>query len=227
MFERLLLGISKFYAEHLPIGDRLGEMFYAVWMVVVSLGVLGSIELDQGAVLYAVLVALSVNVTWGLIDGISVMHTNVIERARAEKDIYELRTRNDAPSRRAAADILDPAITSGLSGEDRNKLLDLIAGGSPGEDPVHKRYYPGREGWLYALGILIIDTALVFPLIVPLFIWSDPMVGLYVCRLVATVLFAAIGVAYASNLHRRKTVAALFLGTLCFSVASLAYLAGW
>jgi VIT1/CCC1 family predicted Fe2+/Mn2+ transporter len=174
-----------------------------------------------------VLLAFSVNMTWGIIDGVSVMHTNVIARAQAEKKIYDLRTKNDAASRQAVVEILGGEVTSGMGEEERNKLIDLISRPPPGDDPAKKKYYPGRDGWSYALGIFAIDTFLVIPLVVPLFIWSNPEQGLYVSRLVATVLFAILGAAYARNLNRRMWLAALFLGTLALSVASLAYLAGW
>jgi hypothetical protein len=227
MFEWPMSRINAFYREHLPIGDRLGEMFYAIWMVVVSLGFLGSTELERDAVIFTILLAFSVNITWGLIDGISVMHTNTIEKAKAEKSVYELRTKNDGPSRQAVSEAMGNVVKSGLSEEERGKILDLIARAPPGDDPANKRYYPGRDGWYYALGILAIDAFLVVPLVAPLLIWSDPSQALYASRLIATVLFAILGAAYARNLHRRKWLAALFLGTLCFSVSTLAFLAGW
>ena len=90
MVERLVPRIRAFYGKYLPIGDRLGEMFYAVWMAVISLGILGTTEVDLGLIAYAVLLAFSVNMTWGLIDGLSVMHTNVIDRARNDKLVYDL-----------------------------------------------------------------------------------------------------------------------------------------
>ncbi len=227
MVERLVPRIRAFYGKYLPIGDRLGEMFYAVWMVVVSLGILGSTELDRGAIAYAILVAFVVNIAWGLIDGISVMHTNIIERARTERMVFDLRSRNDKDSREAAFSALDDTVTSGLDVEDRKKVLDLIAAGPPGNDPIKQRYYPGREDWYYALGIFAIDTTLVIPLVAPLLILTDPAQALYASRLVATILFAILGAAYARNLNRRKWLAALFLGTLSFSVFTLAFLAGW
>jgi hypothetical protein len=227
MVVRLVPRIKAFYGRYLPIGDRLGEMFYAVWMAVISLGVLGSAEVDRGLVAYAVLLAFGVNMTWGLIDGLSVMHTNIINKARNEQMIYDLRSRNDRSAREAAVTTLDGSVTSGLEAGDREKVLDLIAAGTPGDDPTSKRYYPVREDWYYALGIFAIDTFLVIPLIAPLFIWTDPAQAIYASRLVATVIFAILGAAYARNLHRRKWLAALFLGTLCFTIFSLAFLAGW
>jgi hypothetical protein len=34
--------VRRLYARHVSVGDRLGETFYAVWMAVVSIGLLNS-----------------------------------------------------------------------------------------------------------------------------------------------------------------------------------------
>ena len=60
--------IRTFYAQYLPVGDRLGEMFYAVWMVIVSLGILDTLDPNENAIFYVIIIALGVNMTWGLIE---------------------------------------------------------------------------------------------------------------------------------------------------------------
>jgi VIT1/CCC1 family predicted Fe2+/Mn2+ transporter len=155
------------------------------------------------------------------------MYTNKIVQARNEKLIYALRAGKIGDVEIDALNALDDSITVGLGVEDRKKVLDLIAAGNPGTDPSTKRYRPCREDWYYALGILGIDVLLVFPIVAPLLIWSDPQQAIYITRLVATVIFAILGAVYAQSLNRRKWLAALFLGTLCFSVSTLAFLAGW
>jgi hypothetical protein len=219
--------IQSFYREYLPLGDRLGEMFYAIWMVVVSLGILGSTELDKGSVLYVVLIAFSVNIVWGLIDGVTVMHTYILERAKNDRIVFDLRTKNDQNARSAARGSLDDSVTVALDEAAREKVLDLIAAGDPGEDPSRKRYYPDREDWKYAWGIIAIDTFLVIPVVAPLLFWNNTGQAIFASRLVATVIFALLGAAYANELHRRRWLAALFLGTICFSLFSIAFLAGW
>lgn len=228
MAQRLLPMIRTFYRTYLPIGDYLGEMFYAVWMVVVSLGILGGTGFEGGAIAYVILIAFMVNTGWGLIDGLTVMHTNIIERARSEKAIYDLQTKGDAESRKAGAEALSEGITSSLSPSELEKVLDMIALSEPsGEDPRYKRYRPHREDWDYALGILGIDVLLVVPLVAPFLIFPDPLQALYASRLIATVIFATIGAFYAKYLNRRRWLAALFLGTLCFSLFTLTFLGGW
>jgi VIT1/CCC1 family predicted Fe2+/Mn2+ transporter len=156
------------------------------------------------------------------------MHTNIIERARSEKAIYDLQTKGDAESRKAGAEALSEGITSSLSPSELEKVLDMIASSEPsGEDPRYKRYRPHREDWDYALGILGIDVLLVVPLVAPFLIFPDPLQALYASRLIATVIFATIGAFYAKYLNRRRWLAALFLGTLCFSLFTLTFLGGW
>jgi VIT1/CCC1 family predicted Fe2+/Mn2+ transporter len=202
-------------------------MFYAVWMVVVSLGILGGTGLEGEVVIYVIIIAFAVNTTWGLIDGLTVMHSNMIERARYERLVYDLQVKGDQDSRAAGTEALREGITASLSPADRDRVLDMVVNSPLIKDPGTKQYHPHREDWDYALGILAIDIFLVLPLVTPLIIFPDPVQGLYVSRLIATILFAFLGAAYARHLNRRRWLAALFLGTLCFAIFNLAYLAGW
>ncbi len=220
--------MRTFYATNLPIGDFLGEVFYAVWMVVVSLGILGGTGFEGGAIIYVVLIAFMVNITWGIIDGFTVMYTGIIERARNDKIIHALQNEDNADSRREGNVALSEGITSVLGPADRQKVLNMIAASKCIDwDPATKPYRPRREDLRYALGILSIDASLVIPLVAPFAIVSDPYQALYLSRLIATVIFVILGAYYAKHLNRRRWLAALFLGTLCFSLFNLAYLAGW
>jgi hypothetical protein len=65
------------------------------------------------------------------------MHTymiEMIERARNDRRLFDLRTRNDQTARIAARKALDDSMTIALDDEAREKVLDLIAAGEPGED---------------------------------------------------------------------------------------------
>ncbi len=106
-------------------------------------------------------------------------------------------------------------------------VIDALSSGHPGENPYKRRYYPTREDWYYALGIVSIDVLLVIPLIAPLVLLGGSPMAIYLSRLIATVIFAVLGAAYAKNLNRRRWLAALFLGTLGFSIFTLSYELGW
>jgi len=224
----LISRVRAFYSTNLQVGDLLGETFYAVWMVVVSLGLLGGMGLEGWAVAYVLLVAFIVNTICGLIDGLTVMYTRIIERAESEKAIFDLQTKGDREARRRGADALSEGITSVLGPDEREKVLDMIASSATiGEDPAVKPYYPGKKDWRYMLGILSIDVLLVVPLVAPFVLLSEASEALYLSRLIATVIFAVLGAVYAKHLHRRRWLAALFLGTLCSSLFTLVFLVGW
>ena len=219
--------VREFYRRHLPIGDRIGEIFYATWMVVVSLGIINSAADQAELVPLAIAVAFGVNITWGLIDGISVMLSNVIDRARMEGILFNLRTRNDTMARQDARDVLGETVLFALDDAEKERTIDRLAEGEPGGDPSKKSYYPAREDWHYAIGILAIDILFVIPIVVPLLVIHNVPDAILASRVVATLIFAALGAAYARRLNRNRLLAALFLGALGFSVFSLAYLLGW
>lgn len=112
---------------------------------IISLGLLGATELEKESIAYIIIVAFAVNMTWGLIDGISVMQSKVIERARTEQTVFDLRMRNDKTAREAALKALNGTVAGSLDGEDRQKVIELIATGDPGKDPAKKRYYGAGE----------------------------------------------------------------------------------
>jgi hypothetical protein len=223
----LISRFRAFYSRNLPLGDLLGEAFYAVWMVVVSLGILGGTGFEGGAIAYVVFIAFMVNITWGLIDGLTVMYTNIIERARNERIVHTLQNHGSS-SREDGMEALSEGITSVLGAAEKEKILDMIASAPPIDgDPGTKPYRARRSDLSYALGILSIDALLVIPLVVPFLIVPELSQAQYLSRLVATVIFAFLGAMYAKQLNRRRWLTALFLGTLCFVLFNLAFLAGW
>ena len=93
----MLSRIRNFYDNYLGVGDRLGEAFYAVWMAVVSIGLLNSVgEITPDHIVYVIGVAFAVNFLWGVIDGVTVMLTNIIHRARRDQIVHDLRTGRNA-----------------------------------------------------------------------------------------------------------------------------------
>ena len=219
--------VREFYQRYLPVGDRIGEMFYATWMVVVSLGIINSVDDQEGIVPLAIAIAFGVNIAWGLIDGISVMLTGVIGRASRDRTLFDLRKNDDQLTRQEARKALDDAITYALSDGEKEHILDQLAEGAPEGDPYHEPYHAKREDWYYALGILAIDVLFVIPVIAPLLVIPSTPDAILASRLIATLIFAALGAAYARRLNRNRLLAALFLGTLGFSVFSIAYILGW
>ena len=97
----------------------------------------------------------------------------------------------------------------------------------PGRNPKTRSYRPSRNDWYLALGVLGIAIVWAVPVVAPLVLISNVGVAVYVSRLVATLLFAYLGAAYAKNLHRNPWPAAFVFGALGFGVFTLAYEVGW
>lgn len=163
--ELTLRRAREYFEENLPLGDRPGECFYAVWMVVVTLGLLGNVAGSRGELLAVIALAFSVNTVWGIIDGLSVMYGNLINRANNDQLVYGLQTHNDPRSRESAMEALDGTIASGLSREQKERIVDETSPGTPERDPYVTPYRPGSEDRHYALGIVAIDVLFVIPLV--------------------------------------------------------------
>lgn len=220
-------GIRGLIRANLSVGDRLGEAFYAIWMVVITIGLLNA----EGAVtreLIATVVAIAfgVNLVWGIIDGVTVMLGIIIERAERERALFALRT-GEADGRERVSALIGDTILAGLSAAERERVVDMLTSGAAGADPPTVRYRTSREDWEYALSVVLLDVMLVVPLVAPLVLVPDAERGVYVSRIVATVMFALLGSAYAASLNRNRWIAAVGLGVLGYAVFTLAYLAGW
>lgn len=220
--------IKHFYGTYCAIGDRLGEAFYAVWMVVVSTGLLNSGgQITREHILYVVVVSFVVNFGWGVIDGITVMYGNIIERVQRDRVIYDLQTGDADKATAKALSDLDDTILVALPEAERRRIIAAVGRGEPGPNPHRTPYRPEREDWLYALGIMGIDVVMIVPVLLPIVLVPDTATGVYISRLVATAIFAAIGAAYARHLNRRRWPAALGLGILGFALFTSAFAAGW
>lgn len=223
----MLRFIWRLYAHHVSVGDRLGETFYAVWMAVVSIGIISTTtKITPDFIVHVIAVAFSVNIVWGLIDGITAMFTGIIERAKRDRLLYDLRVGADPHASQRVLDDLGDSIAGGLGDADTQKIVAALAAEPAGEDPRHHRYRPDSDDLLYALGILLIDVGLVVPIVLPLLVIHDVETAIYASRLVATVIFASLGWAYARHLNRNPWIAAAILGALGFALFTGAYAAG-
>ncbi|MCW5715240.1 MAG: hypothetical protein KIT43_12070 [Bauldia sp.] len=220
--------VRKFYEDNLSVGDRLGESIYAVWMGVVSIGLINAeATITPDLIAEVVLIAFGVNLVWGVIDGVTVMLTNVIDRRQRDVLAWELRSGGNTAARAEAMANLDQTIAAVLPEEERRRIVDLVAKGPPGPDPRRHPARATRRDWGYAMSIVLIDVLLVVPLVLPLILVPDVDTAIFVSRIIAATTFAALGAAYARNLGRRPAVAALALGALGYTLFTLAYEAGW
>jgi NAD/NADP transhydrogenase beta subunit len=173
-------------------------------------------------------IAFSVNLTWGIIDGVTAMYTYIMERADRDRIVDDLAGGFDPAAAKARGrEALDDTIAAALSDAEKDRILDAIARSAPpAAGSRTRRYRANRDDWLFALGIVAIDVGLVVPVVLPLVLVTDIAAGVYVSRLVASVLFAAIGWGYARKLNRNPWLAASFLGLLGFALFTYAYETG-
>ena len=110
-------------------------------MVVVSTGLLNSVgQITPEHILYVVVVALVVNLGWGIIDGVTVMLGNIIERVQRDRVVYDLRTgKGDQATAKALGD-LDDTVVAVLPEAERRKIVAAVAEGPPGADPRRTPY---------------------------------------------------------------------------------------
>ena len=94
--------ITGFQRRYMSFGDMLGEWFYGFLMVAVVCGIIGGYSdillasnLGYGRVyLTVVLVVLTfgVNITWGIIDGTTVIYGGLTDKADLERIIIWIRS---------------------------------------------------------------------------------------------------------------------------------------
>ena len=112
--------------QYIPVGERLGELFYANWMVVVSIGLLVEMEASMLSIVAVTIVAFSVNVVWGIIDGVTVMYGMVIGRIQ-RNDVIKRLHEGDASARADAKSYLEDTIVDSLDEDDMDIVIDLIS----------------------------------------------------------------------------------------------------
>jgi hypothetical protein len=220
--------LRDFVQSNLSVGDRLAEAFYAIWMVVVTIGLLNSeSRITPELIATVVVIAFGVNLVWGIIDGVTVMYGNIIARSQWEGTLFDLRSKGEGAKDIALRRLADEPILAALDTRQRRAVVEMLAEGERGPDPRRRPQRATREDWEYALSVVVLDVILVIPLVLPLVLIRDPEWGVYVSRIVATVMFALLGMAYAANLNRNRWIAGFGLGALGFAVFTLAYMFGW
>lgn len=235
----------NFFYDNLPVGDRLGEFFYATWMLMVSVGILNSffIKSSNEALLITLTIAIGVNLSWGIIDGVSVMYSLTIARAAAARLVYALRTKRGDPSvREEAIASFEDSIVGSLSPEEQAKVVDMIAAGVP-VNPSRTKFRTTRPDRHYAVAILLIELMTTVPVLLPLMLvalpWvpivlfvggqpvSSVLLAIWASRFIAITLFALLGISYAKHTNRNRVVATVFLAALILLVASLSWYFAW
>jgi hypothetical protein len=227
--------ITGFQRRYMSFGDMLGEWLYGFIMVAVVCGILGGYSeillnsnLGYGRVyLTAVLLVLTfgVNITWGIIDGSTVIYGGLTDKADLEKIISELRKdRNDRELRDKILDSLGDSSIEYLPDEEKEKIVDRIIDEAP-EVPV--RYHGSRDDRNTLIAIASCDILAVIPVILPYLILGFGKIPLMLSRLIAAIAVGYIVFLYAEHTGRRKWLAAGIFFIVMIVVMQITYYYGW
>lgn len=227
--------ITGFQRRYMSYGDVLNEWFYGFIMVAVVCGILGGfsdflLNSDLGytrVFLTVVLVILTfgVNVSWGIIDGSTVIYGGLTDKADLECIISGLRKdRNNRELRDKVLDSLGGSSIDYLPDEEKEKIVDRIIDEAP---EVQMRYHLTRDDRNTLIAIASCDILAVIPVILPYLILGFGIVPLMLSRLIAAIAVGYIIFLYAEHTGRRKWLAAGVFFILTLLLMQFTYSYGW
>ena len=219
--------LVTFIREHLSTGTILAEAFYGIWMVVVVTGTIRAAEQPGETTVRVMLVAaLSVNIGWGVIDGITGMWANLVDRTKELELVNSLRAKKgDAGLRKKLGRALGSAVAGSLGEEERERVVDMLEAGEPREVARAK---PDREDYEAAIATALIDFVLIFPVTLPYILFmNDLTLAIRSSQFVALFLFAGLGYAYARNAKWNRLVTSVVFALAMLIVIVVTFELGW
>lgn len=227
--------ITRFQSTYLSYGDRLNEWFYGFLMVAVVVGIVGGfstlllnnhIGFGRGYLTLVLLViTFGVNISWGIIDGITVIYGGLTDRADLEKILGRLKMdRNDRALRDRVLTSLGDSPAVYLPDEEKEKMVDRIIDEAP---EVPAKYHLDRDDRNTLIAIASCDILAVIPVILPYLIFGFGTFPLMLSRLIASVAIGYIVFLYAEHTGRRKWLAAGIFMVLTVLLMQITYYYGW
>jgi hypothetical protein len=227
--------ITEFQRRYMSFGDMLGEWFYGFLMVAVVCGIIGGYSdillasnLGYGRIyLTVVLVVLTfgVNITWGIIDGTTVIYGGLTDKADLERTISELKKdRNNRELRDKILDSIGDSSVDYLPDVEKEKIVDRIIDEAP-EAPV--KYHVSRDDRNTLIAIASCDILAVIPVILPYLLLGFGKTPLLLSRLIASVAIGYIAFLYAEHTGRRKWLTAGIFVLFTIVVMQITYSYGW
>ena len=227
--------ITGFQRRYMSFGDMLGEWFYGFLMVAVVCGIVGGYSeillnspLGYGRVyLTVVLLVLTfgVNITWGIIDGTTVIYGGLTDKADLEKVIAGLKKdRNNRELRDKLLDSLGDSSVDYLPDEEKDKIVNRIIDEAP-EAPV--KYQMSRDDRNTLIAIASCDILAVIPVILPYLLLGFGKTPLILSRLIASVAIGYICYLYAEHTGRNKWLTGAIFVIFTIVVMQITYYFGW
>jgi hypothetical protein len=227
--------VTGFQRRYMSFGDMLGEWFYGFLMVAVVCGIIGGYseillesQLGYGRVyLTVVLLVLTfgVNITWGIIDGTTVIYGGLTDKADLERVISRLKKdRSNRELRDKLLDSLGDSTVDYLPDAEIEKIADRIIDEAP-EAPL--KYHLTGEDRNTLIAIASCDILAVIPVILPYLLLGFGKTPLLISRLIAAVAIGYIAFLYADHTGRRKWLAAGLFVIITLVVMQITYYFGW
>ena len=227
--------ITGFQRRYMSFGDMLGEWFYGFLMVAVVCGIIGGYgeillesNLGYGRIyLTVVLLVLTfgVNITWGIIDGSTVIYGGLTDKADLEKVIAGLRKdRNNRELRDKLLDSLGDSSVDYLPDQEKEKIVDRIIAEAP-KAPV--KYQMSRDDRNTLIAIASCDILAVIPVILPYLLLGFGKIPLLLSRLIASLAIGYICYLYAEHTGRNKWLTAGIFVIFTIVVMQITYYFGW
>lgn len=219
-------GFAKLIYENSSLGDRLCELFYGVTMVTVMIGIINIFESGYYNIKEIMLaIALGVNITWGIIDGATVVYGGLVDKAEEDRLVNSLRSdKNNQMLRDEVKDSFQDTVNRKLSEEDQSKVVEMIQSGAPEEI---KKYGATKDDLKVFLAILLMDFITVFPVVIPLYIVQGVKSAVFWSHFIAVALFVIIGMTWAKHLNRNMILAGVSMAILAMAIIAFTFHFGW
>ena len=218
--------LISFIKNNLSMGNRLSEFFYGVMMVAVITGLVNSgLPPTQSTLRLLLLVGLAVNLTWGIIDGVTAMYGGLVNRA----DYYNIANafredRNNPEKRETVRRALQGTIVENLGEEEQSGVVDMIGAG---KSVTGQKFPATRADWNVAIATILIDFILVFPVMLPYLLIDNVRWAVFASHTIAIILIAGVAVVWARNLRLNIKKAGIIIGLLSFAAIYFTYMIGW
>lgn len=220
-------GLLQFIKNNLSTGDRLTEIFYGVFMVSVVTGMINATRdpSDPFAEWAMLIAALGVNISWGIIDGLTNVIGGLIDRADEDRLINSLRAdKNNSQLKDKLLEDLQDSAVGHLNDSERIRVADMILAESPEES---KKYFPSKDDYKIALAVFLIDFITIFPVVLPFIIFQDADRAVFFSHTIAVILFFLIGYYWALHLNWNKLKTGIILAVIGATVIAVSFYFGW
>ncbi len=227
--------ISRFQSTYMSYGDRLGEWMYGFIMVAVVVGIVGGfneIILNTAPgytrlylTVYFLVLTFGVNISWGLIDGLTVIYGGLTDRADQEEILEKLKKdRTNRELRDKVLDSLEDSSTMYLPDEEKEKLVDRLIDEAP-ETPA--KYLLSKDDRNTLIAIASCDILAVIPVMLPYLFFGFGTVPTMMARLIASIAIGYLVFLYAEHTGRNKWLAAGIFVILTAVLMEITYYYGW